>query len=239
MAEWSEIDKAIPLLCEFLKGCPEPEKFDMWHVVFRMGTVFRIDTPHEGETVDDPAPDHGEFKGYESSSYEFPTHRVSGDGTVGDIMEENKKTWERQRVQTGTAGVVLRKAYGALVEDGYPYPGNQGSDRMAVPISGVKNGECLWMVLWPHRGPSITNLALCGNIGAAVSHGGDGRRYDYMFPCVHTIITPTGEVIGFDLPSVGKPGEDSNDDPVPSADFDGDEQSLQEITTLAEDLTVE
>jgi hypothetical protein len=175
--DWEDLDPAIDGLICFLSKIRPCDA----HVVFRCGTVARIDD------------DADEFKGYSRSSYAFPEYDKSFDKTVGLIMADNCRVWEGQKtLGSANAGRAIRQGYASLIRQGYPYPGpdavrwGQKTDALAP------NGSPLLLVHWPAldtRG-RVFNLALGKNVELIVNAAGDARRSDFMFPEVAAVIIP-------------------------------------------------
>lgn len=181
-ATWGSFRDAVAGLFVFLEGVPPTH----WHVVFRCGTVVRVDGPGRSGFVgyDDPA-----------SSYVFPEHGAGDVQVVSKILDDNCRVWKTQSAIPGDVGRVIRAGYDALVRYGYPYPGGPPADRSPVD-TGVRLGDNLrlWFINWPNLGDGsfiIYNLCLTDkDAGAAAVYGGALRRYDYMFPEVGAVITP-------------------------------------------------
>lgn len=186
---WKEFDRALNTFHDFLKfatlaGGPLRD----YHVIFRMGTVARLSLE---------LPEFTEYTGEYVENY--PAHRIPDD-ELGNIIKHNIHTWELQRnVLSGDVGRAVKIAYKLLIDDKYPYPGGDGSDRFPVPCQNpdvvMQNNEILWNLIWPRGCDKLSNLILAAEPGAAVQLGGEFRRYDYMFPKVRAIITPDLTII--------------------------------------------
>jgi len=180
-ADWGQLKEAIDCYAVLLAGALTPGNTAS-HVVFRCGTIVRV-------AGDDP-----EFGGYAGAKYKFPDHRLEDASTVAEIMADNARVWEAQRVIPGAAGRAIRQAFERLISQGYPYPGGPPADRSPVQtgISSDALGE-FWLVYWPNldEGGHVHNMAFSkkGPLAAACV-GGELRRYDYMFPEVAAVFTP-------------------------------------------------
>lgn len=182
----------------FLKGSisvykpkTEGDVFSDWHIVFSGGTIVRICSSNM----------YGkEFQGYElcsEGSYQdkYPTHRLKSKADLKNILTDNIKVWNSQKdALPDMHGKVLRIAYDILIEDGYPYPGGEGSDRTAIPITDPSlsnDSSAKWLILWPNRNMYILNIT-DGTFNTALMLGGELRRLDFMFPKVYAVIDPKG-----------------------------------------------
>ena len=128
----TEPKEYLPLFIKFLQVGLQPITFG--HVIFRCGTAVRLDIEIEP------------FTGFDDEyTDDYPTHRVS-EKTFTKIMKENIHDWNWS--QTTPFAKEIAKAYAVLVDDGYPFPGGEGGDRITLPSSV----DCqLTMVLFHHR----------------------------------------------------------------------------------------
>lgn len=185
-SSWTQVEDATSRFLGFLHGAVEKGgPLKDWHAIFSIGTVTRIR---------DGTP---EFTGYSPLwPKEEREHFTSEEGARA-IHARNVRTWESQRSHPDPdVQRAIRRAYHLLTQDGYPYPGGEGSDRMAVPMQQIEDDsqEVLWMILWMHREPNVFSLAIDSNPGMAVASSGTGRRTDYLEPRVHAVISPTLQV---------------------------------------------
>lgn len=182
--EWTRIDEAVNRFVRFLQGAVNVGgPLASWHVIFDMGTVARIE------------PDQlaCQFAGYDGKYIaDYPTHRLESEDILTDIISCNVQVWESQKDQlSGDANRAIRAGYQLLTDDGYPYPGGQGSDRMPIPAENPHDHtEILWHVMWMHRHKYINNLVLSDDPMVAVQTAGEFRRLDVMFPKVYAVISP-------------------------------------------------
>src|SRR5688572_29579332 len=110
---WSLIDEASETFLKFLQEGEKKSK--NWHVIFKMGTVARIEAKSK------------EFAGYETSTYKIPEHRVPNKKDRKDMLRENKAVWQKQKAIPGEIGKAVRQGYEMLIGDGYPFPGGEGA----------------------------------------------------------------------------------------------------------------
>lgn len=186
-SDWPQLADAIDALAVVVHGMPTTGicANKEWHIVFRCGTVVRV-------TDADP-----EFAGYAGTGYKFPD-RGGDDGlasTVANVMADNTLVWDKQKAFPEPAGGAVRRAYAKLVRQGYPYPGGPESDRTPVSTGVSLSGTgTLYMVFWPNLDPigRVYNLSFSADgLERAAIQGGTLRRYDYMFPEVAAVISPT------------------------------------------------
>ncbi|QYB17577.1 hypothetical protein PV-S19_0213 [Pacmanvirus S19] len=181
---WTEFDTAVNKFNNFLHNVNEKNPIDDWHVIFSMGTVARFD-PDE---ID-------EFTGYTGEYViNYPLNRIA-DIELDEIICNNVITWNEQSKIAGYVGTAVKCAYEILINNGYPYPGTEESDRYAIPCEKPEN-TFLWNVNWDNC-KELTNLSLAESHHTAVALGGEFRRLDYMFPKVLVVITPDLEIYRF------------------------------------------
>ncbi len=181
---WSFLPETVDKFHEFLTAATNSAgPLQDWHVIFDMGTVVRI-TP--ADIALDPVVDFG-------ANYvqDFPVDRIDDDKFDLNIIEQNTAVYNAQR-DIGDPGVISA-AYNALISDGYPYPGGQGSDRAASPLSDPAQDadkNILWGVFWPNRNIMVFNILQQETNSQAVIFGGEMRRLDVMFPRAAYVISP-------------------------------------------------
>ena len=192
--EFEDIQICVDELLNFLRGSiskyeakAEGDVFSDWHVIFKGGTIARIDFSIHTD----------EFNVYDDTYRDgYPMHRVSED-VFESILSTNIKVWESQKnLYDGDKGRVLCTAYKILINDGYPYPGGEGSDRVPLPITDpslYEKGEAMFLIFWPYRDIYLFNV-VNGTANIATALGGELRRLDYMMPKVYAIVDPQGEV---------------------------------------------
>lgn len=209
----------------WLKPCHDACNEDSslgYHVVFERGTILKVEFVCSGK----PAEDEGTEWDGSVDKVDFPAHRIGTD-TVIDISEQlthlNKALDED--IQDPTLLRVLKKAIGILIEDGYPYPGGEGSDRVPFPIplspsmkdenedddeddkddkdETKHNTAC--MVLWPHRHMAILSFVssdfMKGSVERAVAIAGEARRLDGFMFFPFAVIGPDLTVTSISLPT--------------------------------------
>ncbi len=177
-SDWEPLRRGIQCLALFLSTATKPSQRE-WHVVFRCGTVVRLDGTES------------EFAGYTPHTYVFPDHRVEDEGVVRDVMDDNRRVWEAQRAIPDPAGTAIRLAYTRLVAQGYPYSGTPQANRSARPTGVETEADGLmWIVYWPGLDCTgrVSNLAFAGDIKGAVESAGNNRRLDYMYPEAAAVI---------------------------------------------------
>jgi hypothetical protein len=172
------------------KGGPLKEH----HAIFSCGTTVRF------------KPENEEFMGFEDSEYEFPTHRLKNQddsSILEDILEHNQGVFDKIfefKTELKDYQKLVSTAYNKLIEDGYPYPGGEGADRIAIPMSELDElpPNCA-LVLFFHRNPNVMNLIVPKMIKKGAPQltniqlaglGGDARRNDYMEPHLVCLIEP-------------------------------------------------
>lgn len=189
--EWVDRDAAIRGLEEFLGQIP-PLKNKKCHVVFRGGTVVRVDDS-------DP-----EFSGFEPHTYRFPEHRAPNKEFIAECMHDNELVWCRQKNLPGDVGKVVRQGFARALAPGYPLPGCDISDRTCVPTLVKRGDERLWLVFWPalDRTLLVFNLVFAKAHANGVALAGELRRFDFMFPEVAAVFMSERERWGYDSTGV-------------------------------------
>ena len=182
-SDWADLQRGIRCFVDYIKANFGVSSKD-WYVMFRCGTIARV-----------ALTDH-EFKGYLGSEYVFPEHPENHKETVASIMADNQHVWEVQRAIPGPVGAAIRRGYGLMIAQGYPYPGTQQAGRTPIEVGrGTQPGEVFWVVYWPNQIDEqlVYNLAFATSTEgptAAAARAGDLRRYDFMFPEVAAVVTP-------------------------------------------------
>lgn len=185
--DFETISRVTTEFTKFLEGCKPPPTF--CHVVFRCGTVARLDIADEVEL----------FTSFENTSYieGYPTHRVVNDGDLDRFVSNAKHDYAwAMSVCKPKHKALISRAYTLLIDDGYPFPGGSGADRTAVPMS--IDGTTMATYFY-ERNPyvfTVTSTIIPDNIRVTrqqlmewhISKGSEHRRLDYMFPQVYAVI---------------------------------------------------
>ncbi len=162
---------AINEFMKFLRKTEDNSTFA--HVIFRCGTVVRLDCE---------APAFERF----DDNYDFPNH-CTDEKTKETIFQENKHDWEW--AQTLSYSKLIAKAYYILINDGYPYPGGDGADRNCVSVNPEKT--CMITVFLNRRWKdNIFTLSYLdrADVNSHQTIGAMNRRYDYIMPQIYAII---------------------------------------------------
>lgn len=166
---------------KFVEFAKEREwsSFTEYYGIFAFGTVVSL------KLKDDKI-----FSGF-NENVDFPMHRLINNQTHEEIMAEKQEMLDEILSRNEPYRDVILRAYNTLIADGYPYPGESGADRFAMPFCPGANEKIIFSIVFTERSPRVFTLVYQEDIDL----GSECRRYDYMEPKLVYLVSPSLEVI--------------------------------------------
>ena len=171
---------------QFLRECHGllPSEMKDWHVIFDFGTVVRMTPEHLINDIPDVEILKDEL--VESWLSDFPIHRLKNRDGIHDIEQHFRDVLTK--IPDEHVNVAI-SAYKMLIRAGYPFPGGEPADSYVMPLPVKRDSTFVITVVFPMLNKYIFTVA-DDHIA-----GREGRRLDYMFPKIKTIILPSNEMI--------------------------------------------
>ena len=186
---WKQVDSATEFFVDWIR--PQKDKPSIWTAIFSFGTVVSF--------LADKAPIRADWSFNPKADY--PTHRVPEKKELKRIYAQNAKIYKDTLTKHATHNDVIQQAYKMLIGCGYPLPGGEGADTDTAPLC-VRGDKVLWAVGFPYLDNEgdfpIYSLAITDGVtplGEIDAFGREMRRWDFMFPRIHALITDDLNVI--------------------------------------------
>lgn len=186
------VQEMVNSFTTFLKGAKEHGQLKEWHGIFANGTIVRVQVEEQ------------KFIGFSSPNYDFPIHRINSEDTnqvLSEIIENNQKLYEqviKVELKIENYKDIVNSIYNKHIQGGYPYPGGEGADRIAISLHELGLPINTALVFFPHRDSFIMNLIVpkmlakkeeLPEIYMAMA-GGEARRNDYIEPRLVALVSP-------------------------------------------------
>lgn len=139
--------------------------------LFKCGTVVDIEVTNDS------------FSGFRSDKYDLPEHRFQTDDYMQTVLNENQEIYENTIKKHEKYVKFINSAYITLIDDGYPYPGGDGADRIVESFT-----DLIMKITFVNRSKKIRNLfpIIMENSSYTIkdidSVGAEMRRFDHMQP---------------------------------------------------------